>query len=142
MLLVGGSTVLMVTYYTGSSKYRHTTPKCRIHVSMEGFEWFMYNRTATFEHILSQMTGTTAQGVRSRESNNPSLNPSVNERGLGAYSGRQQFPCLANIPTFAYSLYRSSENGMDAALTRVCHTHGFMVSTSTSGLESDEFAAG
>lgn len=29
--------------------------KCRIHVAVEGFEWFMYNRTASFDSILSQL---------------------------------------------------------------------------------------
>ncbi|TFK25683.1 hypothetical protein FA15DRAFT_334222 [Coprinopsis marcescibilis] len=28
---------------------------CRIQVSLEGFEWFMYNRTASFDNIVSQM---------------------------------------------------------------------------------------
>ena len=50
---------------------------------MEGFEWFMYNRTSAFENILAQATGNASYNVRSRESNNPSLNPSVQERGLG-----------------------------------------------------------
>ena len=65
-----------------------SAPKCRIHVAMEGFEWFMYNRTAAFENILSQMTGgdvtgADVHGVRSRESEFPSsLNPSMQERGL------------------------------------------------------------
>lgn len=30
-------------------------PSCRIKVSIHGFEWFLYNRTAAYDHILSQM---------------------------------------------------------------------------------------
>lgn len=30
-------------------------PSCRIKVSAQGFEWFLYNRTAAYDHILSQM---------------------------------------------------------------------------------------
>lgn len=30
-------------------------PSCRIKVSAHGFEWFLYNRTAAYDHILSQM---------------------------------------------------------------------------------------
>ncbi|KAL5507471.1 CSF1 [Sanghuangporus vaninii] len=56
-------------------------PHCRIHVTMEGFEWFMYNRMASFENILSQLSGSNPglSGVktRSRESNSYSLNRSA-----------------------------------------------------------------
>lgn len=30
-------------------------PSCRIKVSAQGFEWFLYNRTSAYDHILSQM---------------------------------------------------------------------------------------
>lgn len=33
----------------------HALPSCRIKVSAHGFEWFLYNRTAAYDHILSQM---------------------------------------------------------------------------------------
>ncbi len=32
---------------------------CRFHASFEGFEWFIYNRTAAFDNIVSQMEATT-----------------------------------------------------------------------------------
>ncbi|KAI0314094.1 hypothetical protein OF83DRAFT_1165342 [Amylostereum chailletii] len=40
---------------------------CRIHASLEGVEWVMYNRTATFDSILSQMDArhTDARGRKS-----------------------------------------------------------------------------
>ncbi len=28
---------------------------CRVHISLEGLEWFMYNRTAAFDNIVSQL---------------------------------------------------------------------------------------
>lgn len=28
---------------------------CRIHISLQGMEWFMYNRTAAFDHIASRL---------------------------------------------------------------------------------------
>ena len=34
---------------------------CRIQVSFQGFEWFLYNRTAAYDDIISKM-----------EANNPS----------------------------------------------------------------------
>ncbi|KZT72059.1 hypothetical protein DAEQUDRAFT_664662 [Daedalea quercina L-15889] len=33
----------------------HLPLSCRVHLSFQGFEWFIYNRTAAFEHILAQM---------------------------------------------------------------------------------------
>lgn len=34
-----------------------TTEKfpCRIQVSLQGFEWFMYNRTPAYDNIVAQM---------------------------------------------------------------------------------------
>ncbi|THH07232.1 hypothetical protein EW145_g3529 [Phellinidium pouzarii] len=47
----------------------------------EGFEWFMYNRTASFDSILSQLAASdpaiAGLQTKSRESNTQSLNPSV-----------------------------------------------------------------
>ncbi|KAI5121559.1 hypothetical protein M0805_000740 [Coniferiporia weirii] len=64
------------------SNRRH--PKCRIHVSVEGFEWFMYNRTASFDNILSQLAPDNPEiaglQTKSRESNAYSLNSSVVDR--------------------------------------------------------------
>lgn len=34
----------------------HLPLSCRVHLSLQGFEWFIYNRTAAYENILSQMT--------------------------------------------------------------------------------------
>lgn len=34
----------------------HLPLSCRVHLFLQGFEWFIYNRTAAFENILSQMT--------------------------------------------------------------------------------------
>ncbi|TDL24302.1 hypothetical protein BD410DRAFT_116796 [Rickenella mellea] len=36
-------------------KTRHSAIPCRIHISVEGVEWFMYNRTPAYEDILSRM---------------------------------------------------------------------------------------
>lgn len=34
----------------------HLPLSCRVHLSLQGFEWFIYNRTASYDNILSQMT--------------------------------------------------------------------------------------
>ncbi|KAF9033263.1 hypothetical protein BDZ89DRAFT_1063002 [Hymenopellis radicata] len=36
------------------------TPSCRIQISLQGYEWFLYNRTAAFDNILSQMASRDA----------------------------------------------------------------------------------
>lgn len=35
------------------------SPRCRFHATFEGFEWFIYNRTAAFDNIVSQMEANT-----------------------------------------------------------------------------------
>jgi hypothetical protein len=35
------------------------SPRCRFHATFEGFEWFIYNRTAAFDNIVSQMDAKT-----------------------------------------------------------------------------------
>lgn len=32
---------------------------CRIHVALQGMEWFIYNRTAAYDHIVSQLDTET-----------------------------------------------------------------------------------
>ncbi|EJD02702.1 uncharacterized protein FOMMEDRAFT_146573 [Fomitiporia mediterranea MF3/22] len=65
----------------GRSDGAEHAPRCRIHVSMEGLEWFMYNRTASFDNILSQLAAANPElaGVRtkSRESNLHSIDHSI-----------------------------------------------------------------
>ncbi|OSD07084.1 hypothetical protein PYCCODRAFT_793525 [Trametes coccinea BRFM310] len=35
---------------------KHSSPlACRVHVSLQGLEWFIYNRTAAFDNIVSQL---------------------------------------------------------------------------------------
>ncbi|KAF8135489.1 hypothetical protein EV363DRAFT_1395990 [Boletus edulis] len=43
--------------HVGGEDFNQTDvfPSCRIKVSAHGFEWFLYNRTAAYDHILSQM---------------------------------------------------------------------------------------
>lgn len=36
-------------------KVHETWTSCRIKISLEGFEWFLYNRTAAYDNILAQM---------------------------------------------------------------------------------------
>ncbi|PFH51536.1 hypothetical protein AMATHDRAFT_74889 [Amanita thiersii Skay4041] len=45
---------------------------CRIQVTLHGFEWFLYNRTAAYDHILSQMNvenpgRTESRSIRGRK---------------------------------------------------------------------------
>lgn len=37
-------------------KHLNRSLSCRIQVSFQGFEWFLYNRTAAYDNIVSQMT--------------------------------------------------------------------------------------
>lgn len=59
--------------------------ECRIHVSMEGFEWFMYNKTAATDAILEHLVSSDPEARRlgtakSRESTFVDMNrPSIEE---------------------------------------------------------------
>lgn len=43
-------------------------PRCRFHATLEGFEWFIYNRTAAFDYIVSQMEAKTPVPERRTQS--------------------------------------------------------------------------
>ena len=45
--------------------------RCRIHVSLQGFEWFLYNRTAGFDNIVSQMLASSLTRDISRPTHLP-----------------------------------------------------------------------
>jgi hypothetical protein len=38
-----------------SDKQSHRVQSCRIQLSLQGFEWFLYNRTAAYENILAHL---------------------------------------------------------------------------------------
>ena len=42
-------------------------PSCRIKVSAHGIEWFLYNKTAAYDHILSQMQAKEPPVARGSE---------------------------------------------------------------------------
>jgi hypothetical protein len=44
------------------------SPHCRFHMTFEGFEWFIYNRTAAFDNIVSQMEARTPAPERRTQS--------------------------------------------------------------------------
>ena len=66
--------------------------RCRIHASIEGFEWYMYNRTAAFDNILSQMSASHPELIstrtKSRESNTHSSTRVVLAGSKGARGTR------------------------------------------------------
>ena len=40
---------------TAAAGHVSRSPRCRFHATFEGFEWFIYNRTAAFDNIVSRM---------------------------------------------------------------------------------------
>ncbi|KAF8271516.1 hypothetical protein EI94DRAFT_1770350 [Lactarius quietus] len=47
------------------------SPRCRFHATLEGFEWFLYNRTAAFDNIVAQMEAKTPVPERQAQSPAP-----------------------------------------------------------------------
>ncbi len=52
--------------YVAGHKLR--SPRCRFHATFEGFEWFIYNRTAAFNNIVAQMEAKTPVPERRTQS--------------------------------------------------------------------------
>ena len=43
-----------------SSKAKLTFPSCRVHVALHGLEWFIYNRTASYENIIASLLSSAS----------------------------------------------------------------------------------
>ena len=66
-------------------------PSCRIQVTLQGLEWFLYNRTAAYENILAQMEKSMGRDtLRSRDANRSS-------QGLSSLSEYNQLLQLARL---------------------------------------------
>jgi len=52
---------------------------CRIQISLQGVEWFLYNRTAAYDNIISQMEngGNFPNGRRASTTHYPPTNPTI-----------------------------------------------------------------
>ncbi len=57
--------ILSLTFFCPESRST-TNSSCRIHVSFHGFEWFLYNRTAAFDNIISQMRAQPSANAERR----------------------------------------------------------------------------
>lgn len=53
------SSFFRVIYSATAAGNASQSPRCRFHATLEGFEWFLYNRTAAFDYIVSQMEAKT-----------------------------------------------------------------------------------
>ncbi|KAG2150597.1 hypothetical protein DEU56DRAFT_37144 [Suillus clintonianus] len=80
--------------HVGGEDFNHASsfPSCRIKVSVQGFEWFLYNKTAAYDHIISQMQTKTSPRPEPSEPRRMFSRTSAAE-GLGFYPP----PALANI---------------------------------------------
>ncbi|KAG2364907.1 hypothetical protein BDR07DRAFT_1557955 [Suillus spraguei] len=80
--------------HVGGEEFNHTSPfpSCRIKVSIQGFEWLLYNKTAAYDHIISQMQSKASPCPEVSEPRRMFSRTSGAE-GLGFYPP----PALANI---------------------------------------------
>ncbi|KAG1765509.1 hypothetical protein EV702DRAFT_1283104 [Suillus placidus] len=80
--------------HVGGEEFNHTSPfpSCRIKVSVQGFEWLLYNKTAAYDHIISQMQAKASPCPEVSEPRRMFSRTSGAE-GLGFYPP----PALANI---------------------------------------------
>ncbi|KAG1742840.1 hypothetical protein EDB19DRAFT_1875202 [Suillus lakei] len=80
--------------HVGGEDFNHTSPfpSCRIKVSVQGLEWFLYNKTAAYNHIISQMQAK-ASPCPERSEPRRMFSRTSGAEGLGFYPP----PALANI---------------------------------------------
>lgn len=62
---------------------------CRLHLSMQGLEWFIYNRTAAYDSIVNAMDSTT---------NDPGENTNIRPSADGISSLRKIFSWSSAVP--------------------------------------------
>ena len=55
LLVVNFSLTVLTNKSPIAGKHSNRSQACRIQVSFQGFEWFMYNRTAAYDDITSAM---------------------------------------------------------------------------------------
>ncbi|KAG7440025.1 uncharacterized protein BT62DRAFT_646663 [Guyanagaster necrorhizus] len=60
--------LLSAYLYLRTEKSGPQNSLCRIQVSFQGFEWFLYNRTAAYDNIISQMVSTSPAYHKTRRS--------------------------------------------------------------------------
>jgi hypothetical protein len=60
--------ITRVMYVVGN---KSRSSRCRFHATFEGFEWFLYNRTAAFDNIVAQMDAKTPVPERRAQSPAP-----------------------------------------------------------------------
>lgn len=71
-----------------------TPLSCRLHITLQGLEWFVYNRTAAYDHVLSAMETSTASSM-----NDTPGRPS----GEGIGSLRKIFSWTSVVPDCEYA---------------------------------------
>ncbi|KAJ3575090.1 hypothetical protein NP233_g1335 [Leucocoprinus birnbaumii] len=60
-------------YVRGEENQHSRLPSCRIQITLQGFEWFLYNRTAAYDSILAQMEESLGRNIsRSTDRNRSS----------------------------------------------------------------------
>ncbi|KAJ7703124.1 hypothetical protein B0H17DRAFT_922585 [Mycena rosella] len=69
------------------------SPACRVQISLQGFEWFLYNRTASYDAIITQMGATLPSRPASRNTGRQSSQRST-VPGLCAFCSTDSFHSL------------------------------------------------
>ncbi|KXN92475.1 Protein CSF1 [Leucoagaricus sp. SymC.cos] len=61
-------------YVKGDDQQHSRSPSCRIQITLQGFEWFLYNRTTAYENIISQLDESLNRNIsRSTDRNRAQL---------------------------------------------------------------------
>ena len=70
-------------------------PQCRIHISAEGFEWFMHNRTNAYENILSQLIAVDSPFLKAKSHDSNAYSLASTRGGQQTVSARCKFKVVA-----------------------------------------------
>lgn len=74
-----------------------TPLSCRLHVSLQGLEWFMYNRTVAYDNVVSAMETGMSNSVDDGQGR-------AGEEGIGSL--RKIFSWTSVVPDCTYSSRR------------------------------------
>ncbi|TFY67887.1 hypothetical protein EVG20_g3774 [Dentipellis fragilis] len=100
----------------GASDNRSLRPSlCRIHASVDGFEWFLYNRTSAFDNIVSAMeedNTETGRGARSYSTDGTSFR-NVFSKSFATADSEPLYPPFTRAPALPLKASRYIRRTME-----------------------------
>jgi hypothetical protein len=120
-----------------ADRHSNRSQACRIQVSFQGFEWFMYNRTAAYDNIAAAMdpngTGARSDSRRRSEDTGESRRTTTKSSGIEGPFKRHLFSTILVLKSLPYSIFDISSlfRGSSGQITTIYSNSAYMAQTST-----------